>query len=88
MLPEESYMEFIKNNTNYSTPGVMIWSVHPKKAGSKSGLLNFDIILAVDEQPIELKNLLSLLSSIKSGESVDLEILRGDNTKNISLRKP
>lgn len=88
MLPKDSYMKFIKDNTDYSTPGVMIWSVHPKKVGSKSGLLNFDIILAVDEKPVELKNLLNLLSAIKPGDSVDLEILRGNNIKNVSLTKP
>lgn len=88
MNAEPTYLKFIKENTDYSNPGVMIWSVHPKKAGSKSGLLNFDIILAVNNKPVELKTLLNKLTQLQSGDTAELYILRGNGFKYIKLTKP
>lgn len=88
MAREENYLNFLKSHTDYIGPGVIVWSVHPKKSAAEYGLKNFDIILGLDGIEVDTKVLQNLLLEMKSKDSVLLSILRGNSLKDIRITKP
>ncbi|MCG7869360.1 MAG: PDZ domain-containing protein [Candidatus Thiodiazotropha taylori] len=85
---EENYLEFIKSNSEYTGPGAIIWSVHPKKSGAQAGLENFDIVLSADGAEVNTASLQNHLLSMESGDSVELFVLRDDGFEKIILERP
>ena len=79
---------FIKDNSDYSGPGVFVWSVDPAKTASAAGLKTFDVILAANHKDINLSGLLTLLDNMKSGEKVTLTVISGNDIDDITLTKP
>jgi len=78
----------IKANSDYSGPGVFVWSVDPAKSASDAGLKTFDVILAANYKDINLSGLLTLLRNMESGGKVTLTVYRGYNVDDITLTKP
>lgn len=88
LKPDPSFIEKVEKYTKYSSPGVVVWTVHPRKQGGQSGIRPFDVILAADSVPINTITLLERLKSMQTGEIVQLSVLRGKKAKTIKLSKP
>ena len=89
-LPDDPiHIELVKKYSKFSNPGVLVWSAHPKKQGSISGLEAFDLILGVNSQPVNSSSLGKILQTIEPGEEVKLNILRGrKSARTIKLTRP
>lgn len=88
LMGDPTFIEHVKKHSKFSNPGVIVWAVHPKKQGAKSGLVTFDVILGVNSEPINSEALLDKLITMKSKEKITVNILRGKRSKTIELTKP
>ncbi|MFK5878826.1 MAG: M20/M25/M40 family metallo-hydrolase [Flavobacteriaceae bacterium] len=70
----------------FKGPGIKIASVMEDSAGEKAGLKADDIILDIDgKEALNLKTYSDILKTYQPGDSVLLNILRGDEKKSIAL---
>ena len=81
----------------YNIPGVLFWSVVPKGAAARAGLrpsregrdgrfIAGDAIIGMEGEPVgNQKDLFRLLDNHRTGETVELEILRKQATHRVSV---
>ncbi len=66
--------------------GLILVSVEPGSPAERGGLLQGDVILAVDGQPVHrLDDLMALLSADRVGTSVALRLVRGGQVQDLSV---
>jgi S1-C subfamily serine protease len=64
----------------------MVMSVEPEGPGARAGLLQGDVLLALDGAPVRhLDDLQSLLSAERAGKRVPLRIVRGGATTDLAI---
>jgi photosystem II stability/assembly factor-like uncharacterized protein len=69
--------------------GVEVGRVEPRGAAARAGLLQGDVIQAMDKKKLaNLKELLTILQARKPGDKVTLQILRAKETKEIVVTVP
>lgn len=66
----------------------IVWGSDPRKISYKSGLRYGDIIISYNGKKATMKELLSHIDSMQSGDTIKLIILRRDDEMNISVTKP
>lgn len=74
-------------DTQYEGSGVKAMMIKPEKEAEKAGLLQGDIIIAIDGKEIKtLSDYTEYLSEFKVGDVVELTILRGKETLKKQLK--
>lgn len=72
--------------TSLSEAGVLIGAVEPDGPAAKAGLARGDIILKVNDKPVnQVADLQALLANTKAGEHVTVTVQHGDATRNLSV---
>ena len=80
------WLGFSINQVNLLENGQLLVSeVVPQGPASKSGLLNKDLILSINQQTASYENLFKTFARSKPGDIVLLEILRGNKTVDIEI---
>lgn len=66
--------------------GLLVSSVDASGPAAQSGVVRGDILLSLDDQPLEsLHDLQSILAQAEPGEAVSLTVLHGDETRNLTV---
>lgn len=74
-------------DTQYEGSGVKAMMIKPEKEAEKAGLLQGDIIIAIDGKEIKtLSDYTEYLSEFKVGDVVELTVLRGKETLKKQLK--
>jgi len=81
-------IKWVKEHSDYSSPGVMIITVDPRKEAFKMGLKSSDFILAYNKTPATVADLAKVLSSLEPGSSIELEIAREDRVITKTITRP
>lgn len=77
--------ESVAKNLDQET-GLLIVSVENDSPAAKSGLLVGDIVVSLDEEPVEqLDELLSLLTGDRVGQAIPVQIVRGGQLQDVSV---
>ncbi|MCX6044161.1 MAG: PDZ domain-containing protein [Chloroflexi bacterium] len=73
-------------DTYQSEPGVLVTAVEPSSPAAKAGLVRGDILLKVNDQPVnDLQALLAVIATAKPGASTTVSIQHGDVTRDLTL---
>jgi S1-C subfamily serine protease len=66
--------------------GVLVSNVKPESSAAKAGLVRGDIILKVNDQPVNhIIELKAVFADLKPGEIVELTVLHGDDTHTLEI---
>ncbi len=69
----------------HDEPGVLIVSVLPESPADEAGLSRGDIVLAVDEEPVDdAESFAKIIGALEAGDEVVLTALHGDDTLELS----
>jgi S1-C subfamily serine protease len=76
----------LAQNTPDRDQGILVASVEPDSPAARAGIVRGDILLTANGEPLELApGLMALLQSLEPGDEVTLEVLHGDEQKEVTL---
>lgn len=84
---DEIPQQYVQNLPKNIEGGVMVTSVDPNSAAAKAGLQTQDVIVSINDHGVTTSNDLRkyLYNELKPGDTITLEIYRGDSKKTIKL---
>lgn len=85
---DPEWLAWVRSATPYTTPGIIIVTVDPRKEAAKNDLRPGDRILAVNGREAEVKDLIRMMKDLEAGRSIELDVVRDRARIKKTLTRP
>lgn len=82
------WMAWVKKNSPYEKPGILVVNVDPRKEASKSDIRPGDYIIGFDGEDAEVELLIRAMKGLGAGKAIELDVVRSRERMRKVLTRP
>ncbi|MDA8099663.1 MAG: PDZ domain-containing protein [Nitrospiraceae bacterium] len=86
--PDAVWLRWVRENTTYRGPGILVVTVDPRKEAQKNDLRPGDIIVGCNGTDADVSALIRALKKLGPGESLVLDVVRDQAKGSRTITKP